>query len=656
MAVVKWVGLTLLGLAGLTAAGIGVAALVWDWNDARGFLAARAGEALGRPVSLDGDLHVRLGNPVRIRAEGVRIANEPWGRDPWLADIPVLEVGLRPWPLLRGDVELTDMVLTGPVVSLERSEQGEDNWDLGAEPADDGAGPDHRGEMPVVERLRVEDGRLRYRNPQSDVDLDSTISTAVGAEGDDRVHLQGEGTFAGEPFSLTLEGGSLRFLRDTSAPYPIRAEAAVGPTRGVVEGTLNDPVRFEGVDLAVDLKGDDLSAVFPIFGIPAPQTGPYDLRGTLTRDGPMWRVTGLTGRVGGTDLDGTVTIDAGGDRTRVTAELVSERLVLADLAGFVGGAPEEGDDYPVKEPGRILPDTPVNLDRLRATDLELRLRGQRVESAAAALDNFGMVLTLDNGVITVDPLSFGMGDGRILGAVRLDGRERIPAVAVDLTVRGIRLPDLFAGSGLEDRMGGVATGRIALEGRGATLADAAAVADGSIGLAVDGGTVGSLIVQGLQTDIVETLGIVLTGEEPAPFNCFVVDLAVEGGVGRTQAMVLDTPETLLVGEGTIDLGVETLDLTVRGRPKQPGVLSTEVPVHIRGRFASPDVSLDPTETAARGAAAVALGVLLTPLAGLLPLLDPGTDEQPHCGTLIRSALTPDTEAAEPDGNGAPAPR
>ncbi|MGQ9370252.1 AsmA family protein [Azospirillum sp. ST 5-10] len=648
MAVLKWTGLVLLGLVLLVAAGIGVVAALYDWNDARGFLAARLGDALGRDVALDGDLHVGLGDPIRIRAEGVRIANAPWAREPALVEIGALDARLRLWPLLRGDWELPEVRLIAPKLAVERNEAGESNWTFASDPraaaVREATAPDDRSEMPVIERLRIDDGRLRYRDATRDIDLDSTISTAVGGSGDDRVHLEGQGSFAGQPFRLAVDGGSLRLLRDGTEPYPVRAEAAVGRTRGTVEGTLAEPVRFEGVDLGIDLRGDDLSTIFPIFGIPAPQTGPYTLSGHLARDGAVWRLTGLKGRVGRSDLSGTVTVDGGGERPHVAAELVSERLALADLAGLVGAAPEGPEGYPTKEAARVLPATPVNLDRLRATDIDLRLNGRRLEAAAAALDNFAMVLHLEDGVLAADPLSFGVGDGRILGKVTLDGRRRIPSAAVDLGVRGIGLADLFEGTDLAAEMGGTVTGRIVLSGRGATVADIAAVSDGSIGLAVDGGTVGGLVVQGLQTDILETLGIVLSGDEPAPFNCFVADVAVEQGVGRVKALVLDTPETLAVGGGTVDLGVETLDLRIEGRPKEANLLSTQVPVLVHGRFAAPEIGFDPAESAARGAAAVALGVLLTPLAGLLPLLDPGTEAGPNCGTLIRRALAPDDEA------------
>ena len=147
--------------------------------------------------------------------------------------------------------------------------------------------------------------------------------------------------------------------------------------------------------------------------------------------------------------------------------------------------------------------------------------------------------------------------------------------------------------------------------------------------------------------------MVISGSEPLPFNCLVGNLSVEKGIARAEALVLDTPETLVTGKGTISLRNEGLDLRIVGDSKSPQVFATHVPVLVGGTLGDPDIGVDPTESAARGAAAVALGVLLTPLAGVLPFLDPGSDEQPQCGRLVRDARSPEkgAPASGRSGNG-----
>jgi uncharacterized protein involved in outer membrane biogenesis len=93
------------------------------------------------------------------------------------------------------------------------------------------------------------------------------------------------------------------------------------------------------------------------------------------------------------------------------------------------------------------------------------------------------------------------------------------------------------------------------------------------------------------------------------------------------------------GEGGANLRQENLDLTIQGRPKELSVFATHLPVHIQGKFANPEISVDATETAARGAAAV-LGGLVNPLIAILPFIEPGSGEDAPCAQLVQDAQKP----------------
>ncbi|HEY0837806.1 MAG TPA: AsmA family protein [Azospirillum sp.] len=644
MAVLKWIGLGLLGLVGLVVVGGGLALALFDWNDARGFAARQASQALGREVAIDGPLDVRLGDPIRIHVEGLRVANTDWAKEPTFAEVRVLDAQVRLWPLLRGDIEVPEVRVSGPKVALEKNAQGDNNWTFGADPrkkaAEEAVKPDDRGEIPLIESLLIEDGRVAYLDPANEIDINSAINTATGGSGEGRLHLDGQGSFAGKPFKLMVDGGSLKFLRDSPQPYPLKVEASVGQTQAKVEGRIAEPVKLQGIDLSVEVSGEDMAEIFPIFGIPTPKTRDYALSGHLGKEGDVWRFDGMKGKVGESDLSGDLAMDLGGERPRITADLTSRRLAAVDMAGFVGASPRGSGDYPTKGPGRILPATEVNLERLRFADMNVTFKGQRVEAPMALLDGLDARLTLENGKATLEPLTVGIGKGRIGGTVVLDGQRDAAALRTNLEVRGVQLARFFRDTPFAQEMGGIVSGRVQLAGRGPTVADILAVADGKVGLAVDGGRISALAVKGLKTNVLETLGVALSGDRPLPFNCLVTDLEAKNGIVSVNTLVLDTPETLMTGEGGINLKEERLNLRLQGRAKHAQVFATHVPVTVGGTLGSPDIGVDATETAARGAAAVALGVLLTPLAAILPLIDTGTEEDAHCGALIQDAKSP----------------
>ncbi|MGH8653559.1 MAG: hypothetical protein ACREYE_15955 [Gammaproteobacteria bacterium] len=106
---------------------------------------------------------------------------------------------------------------------------------------------------------------------------------------------------------------------------------------------------------------------------------------------------------------------------------------------------------------------------------------------------------------------------------------------------------------------------------------------------------------------------------------------------RTRILVIDTTDTNVIGKGQINLRNETADLHLTPYPKDASLVSARSPVLIKGPFKDLSVYPDPTALAARGTAAVALGVLLTPIAAIIPMVELGLGEDSECRDLVAAA-------------------
>ena len=102
----------------------------------------------------------------------------------------------------------------------------------------------------------------------------------------------------------------------------------------------------------------------------------------------------------------------------------------------------------------------------------------------------------------------------------------------------------------------------------------------------------------------------------------MADLVADGGVLRPRVMVIDTPDSAVLVDGSLSLATEVMDLRAVVSPKDFSPLSLRTPLLVRGSFANPQVSLDKGPLG-RKLATAALLALVSPLAGLIPLLDPG---------------------------------
>src|SRR5262249_6763570 len=144
-----------------------------------------------------------------------------------------------------------------------------------------------------------------------------------------------EGTYQKLPLTLSLAGGSYQNLRSTQEPYPLRINLGMGKVKAKIDGNLTDPLAMNGEDVTLDIQGDDMANLFPLIRLVFPSTPPYRLTGRLKHEAQLWSFANFSGRVGDSDLSGTMRIDTAPKRPVLKADLVSNVLDFDDLARII---------------------------------------------------------------------------------------------------------------------------------------------------------------------------------------------------------------------------------------------------------------------------------------------------------------------------------
>jgi uncharacterized protein involved in outer membrane biogenesis len=634
-----------------------VAAALFDWNWLRNPAQSFITAATGRQTVINGRLEGEWSLTPRFVIEDFHMANADWGREKELIAFERAEIVVDLRELLRGRTVLPEIRLVKPQLALERNAEGDGNWTFGIAAAKDVAAPEDRAEMPLIGRLRIEDGRFVYRDAKAGIDIDAELTTVRGAggEGRDRVRLGGRGTMHGEAFRLRMIGGSLLSLRENEEPYPLTIEMEVGQTKGRISGTLADPIKFEGLDLEVALSGPDLGKLQTITGVPLPMTPPYDLKGRLHRDGAILRIETMAGRVGNSDLGGMIRIDTGRERLFIEADLRSKVLDYRDIGPLIGLRPEEelkpntaamtanqkiaaekaGQSPAKAPPPRVLPDAPLAIEQIRQVDAMVKFRGEKVEAPNTPLSGVDLDLVLDNSMLHLRPLKLGVAGGLVNADIRIDARSDAVLTRYDVKLNKFRLEHFLDSAGLKDSGSGEINGRIQLVGYGDTVQKSLGSANGQIRMAMEDGTLSNLAMELVGLDVGQAALFWAGGDKQIPLRCFVTDFNVEQGLMTPRVFVLDTTDTTVTAEGSISLTQELLGLKVKAHPKDASLLSARTPINISGAFSRPSIGVDAAPLAARGAGAIALGVLLTPLASILAFIEPGLESDSDCAALLR---------------------
>ncbi len=620
----------------------------------KSFANTRGSAATGRDFSIDGDVDISWNwRTPRVVVNQIRLANSEGAKDPNMVEIGQIDATIEIWKLLRGRVELPALSITDAKIILEKEDKDTKNWELPAfskgEQAVDAALPDNRHDFPVIGTLAIKNGTLIYRDKEKDLDVELGVNIARGEGGEDggSLSLRGTGLLQKEKFELRADGGPIDFIRDSSKPYPLDLSIKMGATEISFKGTLTEPVKMTGIDADLNIKGNNMADLFYLTGIPLAPTPPYSLDGHLSKEGEVWAYNGFKGRVGDSDLSGDMTYDVSGERGMMKAELTSKLLDMDDLGGFIGLAPttDKGEAAAPEQKKlaqeqaqseRLLPDVPINLDRMRATDMQVHLVSTQINAPGWPINDMDVTLKLDDGLLRLDPLKFGVSNGTIDGTLQLNGREKTPDVEMNLALRRLSLKQFFEGTSFESLSEGRFGGRIDLKGQGKSLAEVLATSDGRISVTMSGGQISLMLVEAAGIDIAEVTPLLLGSDATTRIRCAVGDFKVQDGVLNSDIFVFDTTDSNIQGDAAINLKEETINARIQTNPKDQSILALKTPVIVSGKLKSPSIGLEPLELGARGVGAAILGAIFPP-AAIIPFIELGLGEDSDCRELISAA-------------------
>lgn len=640
----KRIGIWAGGVFGVLVVGLVLFVTFADWNALKGPISRFASTATGREIAIRGDLDV---NPWSFTPD-IRVTDLYIGNPRHYADrgqfalVEQADASVRLFPLLFGRLDFTRLDLTGADVSLYRSAEGVSNW------SSPNSGRGRQFNLPAIREFSLNEGRLRYEDDKRNMVLEATFTTAESANprNPGRFELNGDGRINGRPFTLVLTGAPLLNVR-RDRPYAFNADVNAGGTHIKADGSIQRPFDFAVWQANVEATGPDLADLYPLLGLALPNTPPYALRGVVQRRGQTYGMPRVAGRVGDSDLTGAFTATRQrNDRLMLNGDFRSNSLDFDDLLAVLGGAPstDSGESASPEQrqmaanleaQGRLLPDAQLDISRVRNMDARVSYRATRVRSERVPLRGLAVDINLNEGLLRLDPLTLELRQGRFGGAVALNAREDVPRVDLDMRLSNARIESILALRTETPPITGALLGRVQLSGRGGSVRDAAANANGDISLVIPSGEIREAFAELTGINVTRGLGLLL-GEDQSKIDirCGVASFRVSNGIAQARSIVVDTETMLIRGDGTVSLRNETLDLRIQGEPKEARLIRVAAPITLQGRLRSPEIGIEAGSVAGQGGLAAVLASLVAPIAAVLPFVDPGLAEDANCAALL----------------------
>jgi uncharacterized protein involved in outer membrane biogenesis len=635
--------------------------MLFDWNMLRPYINRKVSESTGRDFAIQGNLDVKFYRGLDnekgwrryvprpyVSAENVHISNPAWataGKE--LAVAKRIDMGFRILPLLSHKFIITDLRLDGPQLALQRRKDGTNTWTF-----KDNGPSDWKTD---IDRLAFNSGTLRYLDEGIGLDLNADAKTLNGqppvANGVQPYGLAFTlgGTYNKAKITGGGKAGAVLTLTDADVTFPVEANADIGGNKIALRGTLTDPKSLAGMNLQMQLAGPSMAELYPLTGVLLPETPPYQTQGHLLGkkgDDDRWTFTydKFTGKVGASDIAGTLAYVQRQTPPLLRGALTSELLRLSDLGPTVGAntgaGTKEAGKVKAAPAGKALPVDEFNTAKWGAMDADVKFTGKKIVRVNdIPLDDVVADLHMHDKVLKLTPLNFGMAGGQISSNISLDGRQKAIDAQARVAARHLKIRELFPKLQSMQASFGEINGDAALIGKGNTVASMLGTSNGELNAVVTQGSVSKFILELAGLNVANAVATKLFGDKQVHMNCLAAETAVRDGRANIQRFVLDTDDAVIEVNGYVDLGQETLNLDVRPQTKGTRILTLRTPLYAKGTFAHPDVGPYKTPIAIKAGAAALLATI-NPLAAVLPLVNVTKVPDTDCRAAITAAEKP----------------
>lgn len=562
-------------------------------------------EALNRKVELK-DIRLTIWPRIGARIGGFLVQDDPAFRSGPFASLSSLDVGVKLLPLLGGKVDVEEITLRDPVITVLKNAQGQLNVStLGSKaqappvpskpeaPGQPTGSPLQALALFAVDRVSIDGGKLTYRDESAQKPIEYTVTNLEFLL--TSVHL-------GE--NPTLHLGA------TIQPYdlPVRLDGTFGPlveTLDIKSFTFN----FGAGKIAVNLKGravaGNVDATVTALQIDSadlpvklPLTKPVqvkDLHLTLHAPYPLQPDSPPANQVDVTDLGLTVVmggsvVNVKGTAAKGLANLTaaSASINSSDLPVAVAlTKPVELKDLHVSLRAKYPPKEetpPLELAEVPDLGLVVAMGSSRLDVKGSVLGGLAKVTAHSKLINTADlpvalPLKKPVEIKDLQATAEMKGQEaRLNNLSLQLfggflrtqgtlglgtpappfngkvSLQGLQLGPAFQAVGTNQvSISGTAGAELTVAGRGFTQPDLVKALAGTGRMAVKDGTIEGINLLQEASTLLKAAGVSLENVKATAFSTIESEFAVKQGLIAVQRLLMDSHDFQATGGGTIGL-------------------------------------------------------------------------------------------------------
>ena len=557
--------LGLLSAAILLVASAGAYVALFDVNQYKGDLVALVEASTGRAFSIRGDIRLKLSLVPTVAVDDVTFGNAAWAAHEQMMSVEHIEARLALIPLLRGKLALKRLTFVGGRISIETNAKGLGNWVLDLDAADDVSSLSSNFPRFDLHEIEIRRTVVEYRAPGAAMQEISIDALTLRSEGFGQPLVLEAKAVANEvPIALHGRVSAVRRLV-ANEPYALDLTAKFGAIEISLKGEIRKPLHGRGMKFLVTIVAPTLAQAAAPFDLDLPQTGPVTFTAVVSDTKKGYALRDVAIQAGATKLDASLDLERSGDQWRVRGTISASEIILNDFA--TSGGPPPG----TRE--RLFSDQALSVDRLRDVAGQVDFSVARLVSEYVLITDLKGKLTVNDGVLEINPLVAKIGDGTLRATIEVDGSSATPAISLDVKIAKMSLNSLpkLAASGRVSR--GPTDLSLLLAGKGESVAAIMANANGSLLVNIGAATFDNEALSITGSDLLMSFFAHLNPKNSSAgvtyLECAVIKFPIVQGVARNETGIgLQTRTLSILGGGTVNLKTEGIDIGAKPKPRE----------------------------------------------------------------------------------------
>ncbi len=538
----------------------------------RARLEGELSSAIGRPVRIEGPLTLTIFPDIGFRAERVLLTNSPGGQAPYLALVEKMRVAVKGAGLLKGKVDIAEILIERPDLRLEIDNKGQPNWLIKTH--------NHDGWLAEQTRfsgaeINISDGTIRYENFQANSRENlEDVDAIIGWFGS-TIALDGAANSAGERISFVLKAVSPARLLNG-----LRSGVDISLTSDLVQASFKGNLTLNGPAQGIFKFDTPSLRKFSAWrGNGLPNVGGleiFSLQTQLARHGTVYMMTDAKMSLGDSEIVGKVELETSQSTPLIRGMLKIDQL---DVGSFLV-APD------IVRSGRtdLWDSTQLNFVLLKRFQSDLKLEVQKLRIRSLEIQDAVIALSSHNSSLEARFDSFALHGGTGSMNVQLDAASPDPVYRAKIQFNRISTKplweELWGISGFE----GPANLTLNINAQGDNPAAMMRSLSGLGSLHMINGRLHGIDLELAGRIARLDLQSAIYRKATTPFRQMRASFSISRGVLRTEDFGLTSPVYELLGSGTVDMAGRRLNLGFRPRAR---LEMDERPLNTIGDFSAP---------------------------------------------------------------------